>query len=116
MAWVMVCAALVILMSIPGLALFYGGLVRKKNVLSLLIQIGGGYVVMSAAVSVTLASATQVLPAAETPTRLQRIRPRDVCTASMAPELSRIRPVTSQFSMMSTPRRSAPGKHQRCPG
>jgi ammonium transporter, Amt family len=38
-AWIMVCAALVILMSIPGLALFYGGLVRKKNVLSLLIQV-----------------------------------------------------------------------------
>ena len=38
-AWIMICAALVILMSIPGLALFYGGLVRKKNVLSLLIQV-----------------------------------------------------------------------------
>ncbi len=38
-AWVMVCSAFVILMSIPGLALFYGGLVRKKNVLSLLIQV-----------------------------------------------------------------------------
>ena len=38
-AWVMICAAFVILMSIPGLALFYGGLVRKKNVLSLLIQV-----------------------------------------------------------------------------
>jgi Amt family ammonium transporter len=38
-AWIMVCAAFVILMSIPGLALFYGGLVRKKNVLSLLIQV-----------------------------------------------------------------------------
>ena len=38
-AWIMVCSAFVILMSIPGLALFYGGLVRKKNVLSLLIQV-----------------------------------------------------------------------------
>ena len=37
--WVMVCAALVILMSIPGLALFYGGLVRSKNMLSVLMQV-----------------------------------------------------------------------------
>lgn len=37
--WLMVCAALVILMSIPGLALFYGGLVRSKNMLSVLMQV-----------------------------------------------------------------------------
>ena len=37
--WVMMCAALVILMSIPGLALFYGGLVRAKNMLSVLMQV-----------------------------------------------------------------------------
>ncbi|GHC04437.1 ammonium transporter [Thermomonas carbonis] len=36
--WVLVCAALVIFMTLPGLALFYGGLVRSKNVLSILIQ------------------------------------------------------------------------------
>jgi Amt family ammonium transporter len=38
-AWVMICAAFVILMSIPGLALFYGGLVRSKNMLSVLMQV-----------------------------------------------------------------------------
>jgi Amt family ammonium transporter len=38
-AWIMVCAALVILMSLPGLALFYGGLVRTKNMLSVLMQV-----------------------------------------------------------------------------
>ncbi len=38
-AWIMICAALVILMSIPGLALFYGGLVRSKNMLSVLMQV-----------------------------------------------------------------------------
>jgi ammonium transporter, Amt family len=38
-AWIMVCAAFVILMSIPGLALFYGGLVRSKNMLSVLMQV-----------------------------------------------------------------------------
>ena len=38
-AWLLISSALVILMSIPGLALFYGGLVRKKNVLSILIQV-----------------------------------------------------------------------------
>ncbi|MEF8734291.1 MAG: ammonium transporter [Candidatus Accumulibacter meliphilus] len=37
--WIMVCAALVILMSLPGLALFYGGLVRTKNMLSVLMQV-----------------------------------------------------------------------------
>ena len=38
-AWVMMSAALVILMSLPGLALFYGGLVRSKNMLSVLMQV-----------------------------------------------------------------------------
>ena len=33
-AWILVSTALVLLMTIPGLALFYGGMVRKKNVLS----------------------------------------------------------------------------------
>ena len=37
-AWVLVSTALVLLMTIPGLALFYGGLVRRKNVLSVLMQ------------------------------------------------------------------------------
>ena len=38
-AWMLVATALVILMSIPGLALFYGGLVRSKNMLSVLMQV-----------------------------------------------------------------------------
>jgi Amt family ammonium transporter len=37
-AWVLISTALVLLMTIPGLALFYGGLVRRKNVLSILMQ------------------------------------------------------------------------------
>ena len=37
-AWILVCSALVIFMTLPGLALFYGGLVRSKNVLSILMQ------------------------------------------------------------------------------
>jgi len=37
-AWQMVSTALVIFMTLPGLALFYGGLVRRKNVLSVLAQ------------------------------------------------------------------------------
>jgi Amt family ammonium transporter len=37
-AWMLVCSALVLLMTGPGLALFYGGLVRKKNVLSTMMQ------------------------------------------------------------------------------
>ena len=38
-AWMMVATVLVILMTIPGLALFYGGLVRSKNMLSILMQV-----------------------------------------------------------------------------
>jgi len=37
-AWMMTSSALVLFMTLPGLALFYGGLVRKKNVLSVLAQ------------------------------------------------------------------------------
>jgi Amt family ammonium transporter len=36
--WMMTCTALVLFMTLPGLALFYGGLVRQKNVLSVLAQ------------------------------------------------------------------------------
>ncbi|KQO54282.1 ammonium transporter [Methylobacterium sp. SD274] len=38
-AWVMISAVLVLLMTVPGLALFYGGLVRTKNMLSILTQV-----------------------------------------------------------------------------
>jgi Amt family ammonium transporter len=38
-AWMIVATVLVIMMSIPGLALFYGGLVRSKNMLSVLMQV-----------------------------------------------------------------------------
>ncbi len=37
-AWVIVATILVLLMTIPGIALFYGGLVRQKNVLSIVMQ------------------------------------------------------------------------------
>ncbi len=39
MAWMIVATVLVILMVIPGLALFYGGMVRSKNMLSILMQV-----------------------------------------------------------------------------
>ncbi|MBE5251037.1 ammonium transporter AmtB [Mixta mediterraneensis] len=38
-AFMMICTALVLFMSIPGIALFYGGLIRAKNVLSMLTQV-----------------------------------------------------------------------------
>jgi Amt family ammonium transporter len=38
-AWMLISSALVLAMSIPGLALFYGGLVRSKNMLSVLMQV-----------------------------------------------------------------------------
>ena len=37
-AWVLVSSALVLMMTAPGLALFYGGLVRRKNVLATLMH------------------------------------------------------------------------------
>src|SRR5512134_2954711 len=38
-AWMLTCTALVIMMSIPALALFYGGMVRAKNMPSVLMQV-----------------------------------------------------------------------------
>ncbi len=39
-AWILTSSALVLLMTLPGLALFYGGLVRAKNLLSVALQCG----------------------------------------------------------------------------
>lgn len=39
-AWVLISAALVLLMTMPGLTLFYGGLVRAKNFLAIMVQVG----------------------------------------------------------------------------
>ncbi len=39
-AWILISTALVLLMTMPGLTLFYGGLVRAKNFLSVLVQVG----------------------------------------------------------------------------
>jgi Amt family ammonium transporter len=38
-AWMLTCTALVLMMSVPALALFYGGMVRAKNTLSMLMQV-----------------------------------------------------------------------------
>ena len=46
-AWMLVSTAIVLMMSIPGLALFYGGMVRKKNVLSVLMQVFATVCVLS---------------------------------------------------------------------
>ncbi len=42
-AWMLVATLLVIMMAVPGLALFYGGLVRSKNILSVLMQVMVGF-------------------------------------------------------------------------
>src|SRR5688572_15772871 len=42
-AWMIVSTLLVILMTIPGVALFYGGLVRAKNILSVVTQVFGAF-------------------------------------------------------------------------
>src|SRR5690606_29603612 len=46
-AWMLVSSILVILMTIPGLALFYGGLVRAKNILSVLTQVFAGFALIA---------------------------------------------------------------------
>ncbi len=46
-AWMLVSTILVILMTIPGLALFYGGLVRAKNILSVLTQVFAGFALIA---------------------------------------------------------------------
>src|SRR5690349_7837045 len=45
--WMLVSTILVILMTLPGLALFYGGLVRAKNMLSVLMQVLIGFSVIT---------------------------------------------------------------------
>ncbi|QTD56584.1 ammonium transporter [Parasphingorhabdus cellanae] len=60
-AWVLTSTALVLLMTLPGLALFYGGLVRSKNFLSVLVQcmaIAGVASVLWVVVGYTLAFGT----------------------------------------------------------
>ena len=46
-AWILTSSALVLLMTLPGLALFYGGLVRSKNVLSVALQTGAVAAIVS---------------------------------------------------------------------
>jgi Amt family ammonium transporter len=48
-AWLLTSTALILLMAIPGLALFYAGMVRKKNVLSVLVQVFATVAVVSIA-------------------------------------------------------------------
>jgi len=45
--WMLICTILVIAMTIPGLALFYGGLVRAKNILSVLMQVFSAFCMMA---------------------------------------------------------------------
>ena len=46
-AWMLISTVLVIMMIVPGLALFYGGMVRTKNVLSILMQVFVGFAMVS---------------------------------------------------------------------
>ena len=46
-AWMLVSTVLVLMMIVPGIALFYGGLVRSKNILSILTQVLGTFAIIS---------------------------------------------------------------------
>ena len=45
--WILTSTALVLLMTLPGLALFYGGMVRRKNIISVLAQSAAAFAVVS---------------------------------------------------------------------
>ena len=62
-AWQMISTALVLFMTLPGLALFYGGLVRRKNVLSVLAQCMG----IAGMVTILWWSAVTASPSARMP-------------------------------------------------
>jgi ammonia channel protein AmtB len=74
-AWILTATALVLFMTLPGLALFYGGLVRSKNVLSILMQcfvitslvsllwLIGGYSLALGAVTGMVAGLGTIIPA-----------------------------------------------------
>lgn len=75
-AWIMASAALVLFMTLPGLALFYGGLVRRKNVLSVCAQCFGcaGLVtILWWAVGYSLVFGTNFTPDPANPTLLGRL-------------------------------------------
>src|SRR5262249_2642837 len=46
-AWMMTSAAIVLLMTVPGLALFYGGMVRRKNILATMAYSYGAAIIVS---------------------------------------------------------------------
>ena len=46
-AWILTSTALVLMMTLPGLALFYGGMVRKKNIISILAQSTAAFAIVS---------------------------------------------------------------------
>ena len=46
-AWILTSTALVLLMTLPGLALFYGGMVRKKNIISVIAQSAAAFALVS---------------------------------------------------------------------
>ena len=54
-SWMITATALVLFMTIPGLALFYGGLVRTKNVLSVLMQCFAIAALITTAIKLTTA-------------------------------------------------------------
>ena len=60
-SWMMISTVLVLFMTIPGLALFYGGLVRSKNMLSILMQTTVVACVMMIVLAMLAAPGTSVL-------------------------------------------------------
>ena len=84
-AWMMVSTLLVTFMAVPGLALFYGGLVRTKNMLSVLMQVSPLCSAEPAGISGSLASSidTSFSQRVEGPPPVLRL----LCTAAYFAEL-----------------------------
>ena len=68
-AWMIVATALVMLMTIPGLALFYGGLVRNKNILNVLMQC----FILTAVISIEWCSLVTAMLLVHPPVHLRHI-------------------------------------------
>ena len=90
-AWMLTSSALVLMMTIPGLALFYGGMVRKKNVLATLAQSFGATCVVTVLWMIIGYSIAFTPNASDSPTRFIGGVRLSVCSAPMGLKSDRAR-------------------------
>jgi hypothetical protein len=96
--WMLISSALVLLMSIPALALFYGGLVRTKNMLSLLMQ-----VFMIVSVAALVWATAWPSPAAATACWRRSSAALTRCSCRMSAFRPTLQPSATTFTSRNTP-------------